>query len=340
MMSTARRRWSRENEGEVDGFALSEDGPVLVHGYDPPAGGMWIDEVIPGKLAAIDRNSGELLWNSPCEVGYGRGFGAGFGEGGEVIVLGPSANGHRIVRMEAATGKLLGAETIEAFDEAHVWGDICVCVNAGQVFAVSTSTMKMAWSFRHEGQRFHQIGRSGDLILVVHSDKKTKQKGILGLDVITGEVTTTILPQTMGEIHGMVVDGENVALLTADVAGHLTPELASQFLMELEDDSGDMVVDSLTLLGLSIRGGRGRATWYEILSTGSDGEAMEVSIAADSGKLYVVSGALVGARDLLTGRLLGDWTIPGLDEQVGWKVSLGAGLLAEEHRVSVFELPA
>ena len=45
-------------------------------------------------------------------------------------------------------------------------------------------------------------------------------------------------------------------------------------------------------------------------------------------------------RDALTGRTLGDWAIPGLDERVDWRVSQGAGLLAEETRVSVFELPA
>ena len=60
MTTTARRRWSRELEVEIDGIALAPDGPILVHGYDAPAGGMWIDEVIPGKLAALDRSSGEI----------------------------------------------------------------------------------------------------------------------------------------------------------------------------------------------------------------------------------------------------------------------------------------
>lgn len=45
-------------------------------------------------------------------------------------------------------------------------------------------------------------------------------------------------------------------------------------------------------------------------------------------------------RDALTGRMLGDWAVPGLDERVGWTVAQGAGLLAEETRVSLFELPA
>ena len=88
MTRTARRRWTRELSSEVDGIAVGDTGPILLHGYDPPAGGMWIDDVIPGKLAALDRTSGEVLWASPCEVGYGRGFGAGIGNEDDVIVLG------------------------------------------------------------------------------------------------------------------------------------------------------------------------------------------------------------------------------------------------------------
>lgn len=343
MTSTARRRWSRELESEIDGIALSGEGPVLVHGYDPPAGGMWIDEVIPGKLSALDRHTGESHWTSPCEVGYGRGFGAGFGEGGEVIVLGPSTNGHRIVRMEAATGKLLGAEPIESFDVAHVWEDICVCVSAGRVSAVSSAMMKTAWTFTREGQRFHEVGRSGDRILVVHSDKKTHLKGVLALDAVTGEVTETIVPPTLSVLHGMAVDGDILTLLTADVAGLLPNELAAPFLTDLsqyEGSWGDIAVDSLTLLGMNLSGPKSKAAWYQILSTAAERDLPDVTINADCGKLYIVDGALVEVRDSLTGRALDDWTIPGLDEQVAWQVSHGAGLLAEEHRISVFELPA
>ena len=52
------------------------------------------------------------------------------------------------------------------------------------------------------------------------------------------------------------------------------------------------------------------------------------------------SGALLEVRDGLSGRSLGEMTLPGLDERIAWGVSQGAGLLAEETRVSVFELPA
>src|SRR5262245_57028900 len=118
MTRTARRRWSREFKSEIDGIVLGESGPVFVHGYDPPAGGKWIDSVIPGKLGAFDRNTGETLWMSPCEVGYGRGFGSGFGVENDVVILGPSLKGHRIARMAGATGELIGAKEIGAFDQA------------------------------------------------------------------------------------------------------------------------------------------------------------------------------------------------------------------------------
>ncbi len=54
MTDTAKRRWSRELESEVDGIEFGINGPVLLHGYAPPAGGKWIDDVIPGKLGAFD----------------------------------------------------------------------------------------------------------------------------------------------------------------------------------------------------------------------------------------------------------------------------------------------
>ena len=342
MPSTARRRWSKELDFEIDGIALSSEGPILIHGYEAPAGGMWIDEVIPGKLLAMDRSTGDGYWHSPCEVGYGRGFGAGFGEGEDIIVLGPSANGHRIIRMDTGTGKLLGAEPIDAFDEAHVWGDICVCAKAGQVFAISSAMMQEAWRFSREGQRFHQVARSGDWILVVHSDRKTHQKGVLALDAVTGEVAETVLAPTIGVLDGIAADGQNLCVLTADVAALLPVELATSFLADLEERGGphgDIAIDRSTLLGLSVEDERARVVWYEILSTQS-GDADDVSITADSGKLYISRGAMVEVRDLVSGRLLGEWTVPGLDEQVAWQVSSGAGLLAEENRISVFELPA
>ena len=49
---------------------------------------------------------------------------------------------------------------------------------------------------------------------------------------------------------------------------------------------------------------------------------------------------MLEARDLLSGRTLGEWTVPGLDERVCWSVGSGAGLLAEENRLTIYELPA
>ncbi|HIG11055.1 MAG: hypothetical protein ABGY71_00690 [bacterium] len=348
MTSTARRRWSLDLESEIDGISFSESGPILVHGYDAPAGGMWVDEVIPGKLGALDRSTGEVLWHSPCEVGYGRGFGAGFGEGNDVIVVGPSSQGQRIVRMESATGKLIGVEGIGSFDEAQVFGDLCVCANASRVFAISSGEMTELWSFAEEGQRYHLVGRSGDRVLVVYGDKEDSMKGILALDACSGEYLGTLLPPVLPVIHGLAVDGDHLALLTADVQAALSSELAVQLMTSLiSDDDGDLVVDNLTLLGLSLDDiGGAQTRWFNVLSTqtGSSSKLSEdlpeVSITADSQKLYIVNGALLEVRDLLSGRALGDWTIPGLDERVDWKVCQGAGLLAEEHRISVFELPA
>ena len=71
-----------------------------------------------------------------------------------------------------------------------------------------------------------------------------------------------------------------------------------------------------------------------------DVEIPEVSISLSSEKLYIANSALLEVRDAVSGRGLGEWTLPGLDERVGWEVAMGGGLLAEETRASVFELPA
>jgi hypothetical protein len=344
-MKTARRRWSREFEKEVDGIAFGPEGPVLVHCYDPPAEGMWIDDVIPGSLAALDRHGGDVVWTAPCEIGYGRGFGAGFGAQDEIVVLGPSSQGHRIVRMARDNGRLLAAESIEAFDVALVHADLCLCLNAARVSAISTRAMSEVWEYSREGERYHHIGRCGDRLLVVFSQAKTSRQGVLALDVRTGARIGTLLPARQPVIHGLATDRDEAAILTADLESALPPELASQLLIELsrqEDEQGlSAGGDTLSLLGLSARAEEGDApAWFRVLSRDEVSTVPEYSITANSGKLYLVHGALLEVRDLLTGRGLGGWTMPGLDEQIAFLVSEGAGLLAEEQRVSVFELPA
>ncbi|MAF67362.1 MAG: hypothetical protein CMJ84_17110 [Planctomycetes bacterium] len=343
MTSTARRRWSRELEIEIDGIAFGTDGPVLVHGYDPPAGGMWVDSVIPGKLGALDRHTGETLWLSPCEVGYGRGFAAGFGSSGEAIVLGPSEQGHRMVRMERESGKLLGVEAIGEFDEALVFEDLCLCASARSVFAITTPLMSEAWTYRPTKERIHHMARCGDRVLVGYSDPEKGCHGVMALDALTGEPAASLVPCRLPGIHGFAGSGEEAVILTADLQAALPPELVGSFMIALGEleENGEVVADTLSLLGLAAGASEDEAgSWFEILSTAPGAAVGDVSITANSGKLYVVQGAMLEARDILTGRALGDWAIPGLDEQVAWQVSSGAGLLAEERRVSVFELPA
>src|SRR5688572_32186246 len=145
MTRSARRRWSREFASEIDGIAIAASGPVLVHLYDPPAGDRWIDEAIPGKLALLDRASGEAKWTSPCEVGYGRGFGAGLGRKGDAVVLGPSTQGHRIVRMSLETGELLAAGPVPTFDQSLVAPDVCVLCAGNRIAGYDTETLKEIW---------------------------------------------------------------------------------------------------------------------------------------------------------------------------------------------------
>lgn len=340
MTHTARRRWTRELSSEVDGIAVGDSGPVLLHGYDPPAGGRWIDSAIPGKLASLDRGTGEVLWVSPCEVGYGRGFGAGFGAAGEAVVLGPSSNGHRIVRMSVETGELVEMAELEAFDEAMVSKDVCVCANARRVFAVDTQTLEQRWSYAKKGERYHHVGRAGDRVFVVFTRDQAKKQGVLCLGAKTGKPAGILVEPSQTVIHDIAVDERAVILLTSDLEAALPREILLERLLESSDDEAP-VADRLALLALEPAGKSGDAPlWFEAVDVPAGEDFPEIAISADSGKLYVVHGALLEVRDALTGRTLGDWAIPGLDERVAWLVSQGAGLLAEETRVSVFELPA
>jgi hypothetical protein len=341
MTRTARRRFTRELQSVVDGIAFAETGPILLHVYDPPAGGMWVDDVIPGKLAALDRHTGETLWLSPCEVGYGRGFGAGFGAENDVIVLGPSSQGHRIVRMALASGELIGVGEIEAFDEAHVSGDLCICVTPRRILAYSSGAMEEAWEYSRPGERYHHAARNGRSVYIVYTHTASTKQGVLRLDAESGEFQEEVLSARQPIIHGIAVNADGIVLLTRDLHSALPREVVTQYLIDLSRRDDGAAADTLSLLALALDSETGDAPlWYEILSTAGPDEIPEVGIAADSGKLYLVKGALLEVRDTLTGRMLGDWAVPGLDESVAWQVSQGAGLVAEETRVSVYELPA
>lgn len=339
MTRTARRRWSRELAFEVDGIAVDSAGPVLVHVYEPPAGERWIDAAIPGKLGALDRNSGEILWVSPCEVGYGRGFGAGFGAQGDVLVAGPSSNGHRVVRMTLASGELLDAKTIPAFDEAVVDSDLIVTASKKRVMAIDARTLSERWSYSREGERYHNIARAGSRVFVVASHESRKRQGVIALDARTGKPEATLVAMEQSIIHDLAVDSGSLVLLLDNLPAALPRAALLEYLAKHEDE--EALGPGLSLLALSPRGGGEDAPlWYESLDNDEAGELPEVAVHVDAGRLYVVRGALLEARDALTGRRLDDWAVPGLDERIAWSVAQGACLLAEETRISVFELPA
>jgi hypothetical protein len=339
MTRSARRRWSREFTSEIDGIAIAPSGPVLAHLYDPPAGDRWIDEAIPGKLALLDRGTGEVKWTSPCEVGYGRGFGAGFGRHGDAVVLGPSTQGHRIVRMSMETGELVAAGSVPTFDQSIVAPDVCVLCSGNRIAGYDTESLKELWKYGREGERYHAIARCGTRVFVVYSQKQTKKRGVLALDARKGKFEAVVVGPKQAAIHDLAADEKGVVVLLDDLESALPREILLDFLTQSSDE--DLSRRGPSLLALEPGASEGDAPlWFERLSVADRDEVGEIAISADSGKLYVIRGAMLEVRDALTGRLLGDWAVPGLDERVGWQVAQGAGLLAEETRVSVFELPA
>ena len=207
---------------------------------------------------------------------------------------------------------------------------------------ISTSDLFEAWTYQREGERYHSVAFCGGQVVVVYSDANTKKYGLLALDSEDGSFDSILLPPKLPMIHSIAGESGAVVLLTNDLLQVLGPDQAGQFLGELSMLSeDDVLTDTLSLLALPGGHTDGEpALWWKVLSTEAVEDIPEVSISADSGKLYVVRGAMLEVCDILSGRTLGEWTVPGLDEQVCWSVASGAGLLAEEHRLTIYELPA
>ena len=343
MTRTARRRWTRELESEVDGVLFGARGPVVLHGYDPPAGGKWVEDVIPGKLGAFDRQTGERKWLAPCEVGYGRGFGAGFGPDDDVMVLGPGQGGHRIARVALETGELLGIEPLPEFDMALVGADLAVCVCPTQLVGVLTPTLQTIWTYRASGMRFHRAARDGELLFAAFSKKGSRSQGVLVLKAEGGDKVAELVPPSQPAIEGLEAADGLLVMLVADLLASLPDEQQRDLQLKklLAEDAGDMPSSSTgpvpgILAWNTSRPKDARVAWYQELEGAEAGEA---TIAMDSGKVYVARGTQVAVLDALSGRSLGDAVVPGLDEHVAWAVREGAFLLAEENRVSVYEIP-
>lgn len=323
----------------VDGISIEERGPILVHGYDEPAGGRWIDSVIPGKLATVERTSGETRWISPCEVGYGRGFGAGLGAADEAVVLGPSQTGHRAVRMRLDDGVLLDARDIAPFDEALVHSDLCLAMAPRRVTALNSADLVEIWAYARPGERYHRIARDGGSILVVFTSDTLGTQGVLRLDAETGELLGRLLEPSQRAIHGLAAAAGAAVAVLSEIESAVDPDALA--VLSPDGDGGDgQDPTGLALVALRTHGGDDdRPLWFRALEDESEEDFPDVRITADSGKLYLVRGAVLQVHDALSGRRLGEMTLPGLDEQVAFQVSQGAGLLAEETRVSVFEIP-
>jgi hypothetical protein len=236
----------------------------------------------------------------------------------------------------------LGESAIEPFDEALIRDEISVTITATKVTGISTRDLEKMWSYHRADERYHSVAFCGGKLFVVYSNANTRKYGILALDAEDGSFDSVVIPSKLPIIHGIAGDGSTLIILTSDLMQGLCPSDAGRFIGELSMMSEyDVLSDTLSLLAIS--GSHSEddpALWWSILATDPVEDIPEVSISADSGKLYQVSGAMLEVRDLLSGRPLGEWTVPGLDEQVCWGVGSGAGLLAEEHRLTIYELPA
>ena len=146
---------------------------------------------------------------------------------------------------------------------------------------------------------------------------------MLLVEVESGDFQGVFLEADYAVIHEMCVSDGTITLLTGTGTsrnrGH---------------------AETLTLSAFRRNGRDAVPLWSERVPNESSDGLPDVSILVDSGKLYMAYGAAVSVRDVLSGRALGEMTVPGLDERIAWQVSDGAGLLAEEDRMAIFELTA
>jgi hypothetical protein len=150
-----------------------------------------------------------------------------------------------------------------------------------------------------------------------------------------------LLSPVQDVIHELAVGAGGLVVSSADILGLLAPDDMQAYLSALAVHDESATADTLSLVALrhDHQSGDG-PLWHEVLSCAPVDELPDLRVHSNNDKLYLMRGAWLEVRDILTGRALGDWTVPGLDESVAWTVCDGAGFLAEETRVSIFELPA
>jgi outer membrane protein assembly factor BamB len=246
--------------------------------------------------------------------------------------------------MSLENGELLEGSDIPSFDESTVARDVCHCASAQRVFALDSLTLNETWEYAREGERYHGLARSGDRVYVSVTQVSAgadDPQGVLVLDASTGEYVGHLLRPCLPTIHGLCATGGLVIVFTEQIEGVIGSDRMGEYALALGSHPGGGNRDTLSMLALAEGGSSDSPpAWFRILETTPVGDIPEVSVSSDNGKLYVERGAMLEALDALSGRPLGDWTVPGLDMKIGWTVAAGAGLLAEETRVSLFELPA
>jgi len=170
------------------------------------------------------------------------------------------------------------------------------------------------------------VGRDGARAFVVYTVLSTKRQGVLTVETESGEPQARFLEGEFPVIHDMGVDEGMVVLLVGTRA-------PTRFAPSREPED-------LLVVAYSGRSDDAIELWRRRVAQDSRDDFPDVSLVVDSGKVYLARGTLISVLDGLSGRELGELAVPGLDERIAWRVSQGAGLLAEETRASVFELPA
>jgi len=237
------------------------------------------------------------------------------------------------------------------FDEALVDGKHVLIVALTSLTRLDSASLEAKWALQAKDDRFHSSATDGKTLFIAVSTKRNRSQGLRAYTVARGGKAGDILAQGQSTILGLGAEDGMVTVLVEDLASALPEDLSRDYQLAklMAEDSDDFGGGSLGgeggsagVVAFAWDAGekRSEAKWFlDLSASGLEDDPGEASIRVDSGKLYVARGAMISVYDLLSGRPLGEAAVPGLDDFVAWDVADGALLVAEETRLSVYELP-
>ena len=193
-----------------------------------------------------------------------------------MVVLGPSSNGHRIVRMSLANGELIDMRGMPTFDQALVGPDLCLIASPGQVTAIDSRTLDDAVDLRAQGRALPRPGPPGRRVFVVFIARQDAQAGRAEARRRGRRVRRRARGSRAGVDARRRRGPAGGGAAVSDLAAALPKELLVEYLTQNPDEGGGGRT-GLALLALDPGAEEGDAPlWFESIEGGERDEIPEV----------------------------------------------------------------